>query len=396
MIRPVDVLVLLPLLALAGCDTFGVEPTEMSPREKPDYGRELAPGELALEKVTDPALYPNFGNGYGEKESLIRAIDATLEYFTKKSSETFFPYLDIDHARAKRSLEVFKEVLLAANSPEELNKAIVDKFEVYRSKGWNHLGDMFFTGYCTPIYKASQTKTAEFQYPLYSRPSELRTDAVTGEPQGWNGGPSPTRAEFDAGALAGRNLEIYWVANKLDAYVIHVQGSAKLELPNGELHTIGYAGKTERPYKGLGASLVEDGKIDKGSLSLFKVRQYFQAHPDELDTYINKNESYVFFTRSEGGPFGSINVPVTAYRTLATDKKVFPRGGVTYAETIAPNESGQTGPFKQFMLDQDTGGAIRSAGRADIYFGVGPQAEAVAGGTGAEGKLWYVYVKPGL
>lgn len=390
---------LLPLLA--ACEIFPVEPTSRTPRpvEEPDWGEPLPPGEMALEKVEDMALWPDFGAGFGEKESLLRAIDATLEYFAKPSSQMWFPYLDIDHARAKRSLDEFRQVVVATNSPEELNAAIRSgRFEVYRSKGLKtragYSGRVLYTGYHTPIYDASQTQTGDFKYPLYGLPSELIKDPVTGECRGWGaeGSPSPTREEFDNGALAGKNLELYWLKSKLDVYIIHVQGSAKLRLPNGELHTLGYAGKTEQPYFGLGTSMVEEGKIGKGELSLFKIREYFDRHPEELDTYINKNKSYVFFTRAEGGPFGSINAPVTAHRTLATDKKVFPRGGVTFVQTTAPHPNGSN-DYQQFMLDQDTGGAIRSADRADLYMGVGDDAERNAGGTLAEGKLWYVYAK---
>lgn len=394
---------LLVLPFLAGCETFSVEPTNMSPRQQPeeDWGEPLPPGELALEKVTDPALWPDFGAGFGEKESLIRAIDATLEYFAKPSSQQWFPYLDITHERSKRSLQVFREIVERSNSPEELNQAIRSGFEVYRSKGLKkrstgeYTGRVFYTGYHTPIYDASPTQTAEYKYPLYSRPKELITDPNSGEPLGWGtqGAMAPTRAEFDAGLLAGKGLELYWLKSKLDIYVIHVQGSAKLRMPTGELVTLGYAGKTNREYHGLGETMVNEGKIGKGELSLFKIREYFNQHPEDLDRYTNLNESYVFFTRAEGGPFGSLNTPVIAHRTLATDKKVFPRGGITFVQTTAPHPSG-TNNYQQFMLDQDTGGAIRSASRGDIYMGVGEEAEHNAGGTGAEGKLWYIYVKP--
>ncbi len=406
--RRIALLVLSLPFSLAACEIFPVEPTNMSPRvqEEDDWGAPLPEGEMALEKVTDPAMWPDFGAGYGEKESLLRAIDATLEYFAKPSSQNWFPYgpnapdLNIDHARAKHSLEVFRDIVEKSNSPDELNQAVRAQFEVFRSKGLRkkngeNTGRVRYTGYHTPIYDASQTQTGEFKYPLYSLPKELIKDPISGEARGWGkeGTPSPTRQDFDNGALAGKGLEIYWLKSKLDVYVIHVQGSAKLKLPNGELHTIGYAGKTEQPYYGLGQSLVEDGKIGKGELSLFKIREYFANHPEDLDKYTAMNKSYVFFTRAEGGPFGSINAPVTAYRTLATDKKVFPRGGITFVQTTAPHPS-RGSDFQQFMIDQDTGGAIRSANRADLYMGTGPEAERAAGGTFAEGKLWYIFVKP--
>ncbi len=381
---------------LISCSLLSVRPTERSELDEPDYGRPLAPGEVALEKVTDPAEYPDFGQGFGDRDSMIRAIDGTLDYFRKPSSQPWWPYLDIDHARSVASLEEFRRVLLEATSPTQLDSIIRERFEVYRSKGWDGSGTVLFTGYCQPIYDAREERTGEYRHPLYALPPELRKDEF-GTPLGWDTGggigPSPTRGQFDAGLLEGRGLEMYWLRDKLEAYIVHVQGSAKLRLPNGELRSIGYAGKTEHEYVGLGQSLVGDGKIDRGRLNLFAIKDYFRDHPEQLDEYLNRNASYVFFTETAGGPYGSLNIEVTPYRTLATDKKVFPRGGITFSETVVPDLSGAMQPYTSFGVDQDTGGAIRSAGRADIFLGTGPEAERIAGGTHAEGRLYYLYLR---
>jgi membrane-bound lytic murein transglycosylase A len=380
---------------LAGCELISVSPTERTPHKK-DYGRPLPPGEVALEKVTDPSQYPDFGLGFGDRDTLIAAIDGTLEYFAKPSSTQWFPYLDVSHERSIKSLERFREILLEAEGPEALNAAIVAEFDVYRSKGWDGSGTVLFTGYCQPIYDASETKTAVFGYPLYGLPSQLVKDEV-GKPLGWdegNGlGASPTRQQFDQGALEGQGLELYWLKSALEVYIVHVQGSAKLTLPNGEERAVGYAGKTEHPYTGLGQMLVEDGKIDRGALSLSAIKDYFARNPQEIEGYLQRNASYVFFTEIEGGPYGSMNIAVTPYRTIATDKAVYPRGGIAFADTRVPTGPGDVAPFHQFVLDQDTGGAIRSAGRCDVFLGTGPEAERIAGGTNAEGKLWYIYLK---
>ena len=394
------------LATLPGCHIFDVSPTEVSAKEK-DYGRPLAPGEVALEKVTDPALYPDFGKGYfGDRQSLMRAIDGTIEYFDKPSSKEWFPYLDISHDRARRSLVAFKSVLAQATSADDLNQRIVDGFEVYRSKGWDGSGDMLFTGYCQPIYDASPTQTAEFRYPLYGLPPQLKKDTY-GTPLGWDAGsgmgPSPTRADFDNGYLDGQGLELYWLRDVLEQFVVHVQGSAKLRMPDGSMQSIGYAGKTEHEYVGLGETLVKEGEIPASGLSLFAIQKYFEQNPDDLMGYLQRNESYVFFTDTIGGPYGSLNIEVTPYRTLATDKKIyehegrrytiFPRGGMVYVETEVPDHAIRQAPFEQFMLDQDTGGAIRSAGRGDIFIGTGDEAVRIAGATYAQGRCWYVYVK---
>jgi len=381
--------------AMTGCDIIPVSPTEHTSARK-DYGRPLPPGEVALELVTDPRQYPDFGRGFGDQESLLEAIDGTLEYFAKPSSHQWFPYLDITHERSVRSLERFREIVVEATSPEQLNDSIVAEFDVYRSKGWDGSGAVLFTGYCTPIYQASPTQTSMFRYPLYGLPSELQKSA-TGELLGWDNGSgigsSPTRRDFSNGHLDGRDLELYWLKSSLEVYIVHVQGSAKLVLPDGQERSVGYAGKTEHEYIGLGQSLVADGKVDRNHLNLFAIKNYFAENPGELDEYLNRNASYVYFTEIEGGPYGSMKIPVTPYRTLATDKSVYPRGGITYVDTAVPTLAGSNSPFRQFMLDQDTGGAIRSAGRADIYLGVGPDAERIAGGTHSEGWIWYIYLK---
>jgi membrane-bound lytic murein transglycosylase A len=166
-----------------------------------------------------------------------------------------------------------------------------------------------------------------------------------------------------------------------------VNGSAFVELADGTLLRFGYAGKNGRPYTSLGKELEADGKIPRGQVSLKTIRAWAAASPpEEVSEYLNRNQSYVFFTPIEGNPHGSLDVPVTAERSLATDKSLFPRGALTFA--AGPMEAPAV---NRFLFDQDTGGAIRTAGRADIYLGIGPEAEEAAGGTRVEGQLYYLF-----
>ena len=382
-------LALVILLPLAGCAS-----------EDKDYSRPLPPGTVALEKITDPAQYPDFSPGFTDRESLIEAIDLTLSYFEKPSSKKYFPYLDISHERAIASLHAFRETLQNCTSGEELNRAIVEGFDVYRSVGWDGSGEMLFTAYCTPIYDARLERSDKFRFPLYGRPEELIKDEE-GMPIGWQRGdeigPSPRRKDFDSGCLQGRGLEVAWLSDPFDLYVIQVQGSARLRMEDGTLMEVGYAGKTEYPYTSIGKQLVRDEKIARKDLCLRTIREYFHEHPEDLNRYVEQNDCYVFFRPTTGGPFGSLGVKVTPTRTIATDKGVFPRGGVAFAVTKLPAMNGgkREGdrPFTQFILDQDTGGGIRSAGRADIFLGTGPEAEATAGTVADEGRLYYIFVK---
>jgi membrane-bound lytic murein transglycosylase A len=210
--------------------------------------------------------------------------------------------------------------------------------------------------------------------------------------------PYDTREQIEGnGTLAGKGLELVWLRDRFEAYVVHVQGSARIELPDGRKLRIGYAGKTDRPYRSVGQALTDDGRLRRDDLSLFTMREYFARHPEDLDRYLFLNESYVFFTEHQDGPYGSLNAKVTPMRTIATDKSVFPRGALAFVDTRLPAATPSGGvtsrPYRGFVLDQDTGGAIRSAGRCDLFIGTGPQAEHLAGRTRAEGKLYYLFLR---
>jgi membrane-bound lytic murein transglycosylase A len=192
-------------------------------------------------------------------------------------------------------------------------------------------------------------------------------------------------------------LEIAWLRSAFETYVVTVQGSARLRLETGELVELGYAGNNGHEYTPISKAMVEDGVIGRDDVSLQTLLQYFAAHPEQTYHYVWKNDRYVFFDQTEGGPYGSLNVPVTPFRSLATDKEVFPRAAVTFLKTDLPTSYEGTvvsKPCSGFALDQDTGGAIRAAGRCDVYMGIGPSAEALAGHTGSEGRLYYIFLRP--
>ena len=172
----------------------------------------------------------------------------------------------------------------------------------------------------------------------------------------------------------------------------HVNGSAFVRLPDGSMLRLGYAGKNGREYTSLGQELVQDGQLGQDEVSLPAIRDWARTHPEQLDEYLGRNESYVFFTPIDGNPRGSLNVEVTAGRTLATDKTLFPRGALTFVDTQLPDDGGRSARYKRFLLDQDTGGAIRTAGRGDIYLGVGDEAGRLAGRTKSEGQLYYLFL----
>ena len=366
----------------------------------------LPAGHSALRLVTDEHRLPDIAAAAaGIEPGLVDAIDESLVWFAAPSSKRYYPFEGITHQQARAGLLAMRELVTSGATPQWIRGEILRKFDVFESVGYDGSGTVLFTGYYAPVFNASLSPTGAFMYPLYTRPPDLATDPDTGAPQGRRLAdgtvvPYPARREIEtSGMLAGR--ELVWLEDPLDVYMIHVNGSAKLRLqtPGGNdgsaVMFVGYAGKTDRPYTGLGQSMIAEGMVTADGLSLTAIKREYRRDPQRVIDLIYRNESYVFFTEYEKGswPAGSLGVRVSAKRSLATDKKIYPRGGIVLVDTEAISYGGDQRPFLQFMLDQDTGGAIQAPGRADIFMGIGPGAEILAGGQYAEGRLYYFVFK---
>jgi membrane-bound lytic murein transglycosylase A len=390
-------LLLVAAVLVAGCKTVRI-PEPPVPVKK-DYYRPLPPGTPALRKITDPSRLPDFrGDFLQDREGFLKALGLSIKYFSYPSSRRYYPLQGITHARAAASLVAFRELYESASSGEDLQRRIVEMFDVYESVGCDDLGTVLFTGYYTPIFDASLMPDSEYRWPLYSLPPDL-VKGPEGECLGRrleDGTVAPyySRAEIDGGALAGH--ELVWLKDRFSAYVCTVQGSARLRLPDGSWFNVGYAGNNGVEYASIGEMLVAAGRLPRERLSLSGLTELFAREPQLMDEYLPRNPRYVFFEQSEGEPAGSLGVAVTARRTIATDKTLFPRGCLAFVTTLVPSSSAgaaRQGPFRRFMLDQDTGGAIRAAGRCDIYLGVGDEAGRIAGYTMNEGRLYYLFLK---
>lgn len=366
----------------------------------PDYDRQLSLGASGLRKITDPAEWPDLtGPFQGSNTALLESIDRSMGWFEKPSSRQFFPSQGITHDQARASVLAMRHLLSGSGSPQAFEQAVRQNFDCYTSVGYDGSGTVLYTGYYSPIFNASRVQTPEYRYPLYRRPADLESDPVTGKTLGRRVGDTvvsyPRRAAIEnSNLLAGQ--ELVWLRDRFEQYLAHIQGSARLTLTDGGTMYVGFAGYNGHEYTSISRELVREGKLDRNRINLKSVREYFQKNPQDLDTYIRRNDRFVFFREYDGGtwPSGSLGVKVTTMRSLATDKSVFPRGGVTLAVTRVSPVEGQWRRFEQLMADQDTGGAIRAAGRADIYMGVGAEAEQIAGRQYAEGRLYYFFLKP--
>ena len=386
------------LTAASGCHKqLAIE----EPEPQPDYSRQLRPGESALRLVTDPARMPDLAGAYRNRDVfLLDSIDQSLGWFKKESTKQYFPFESITHEQAHASVAAFSQLLQSSSDESAFVAEVMRMFDVYESVGYNGEGTVLFTGYFAPTFNASRSKSDKFRYPLYKRPADLATDPKTGQPLGRklsNGQTAPyyTRAEIESSNMFAGN-ELVWMEDALSVYIVQVNGSAKLRMEDGHEMYIGYAGKTDRPYVGLGKSMLDEGLLKPSELSLSAIRKAYRSNPQRVQELINRNESYVFFTEYAGDkwPAGSLGVTVMPETSLATDKKIYPRGGLVVVDTQAIQLDMGKKRFLRYMLDQDTGGAIQAPGRADIFMGWDPGAEIVAGGQYAEGKLFYLFLKP--
>ncbi|MEG3902468.1 murein transglycosylase A [Microcoleus sp. B4-C5] len=385
------------LLAIACCVlaiAFSV-PAVAVPSLQPISINQLQAGE-ADDLAFDAQIWGENGKP-GDKELLLRSIDHSLRYLNTSAAATAYsryPVAGVTRDRVRRSLDRFRQLVVSSTTPAQLQESVKREFVFYKSTGKDGKGTVAFTGYFEPTYAASRTPNSEYRYPLYRMPPNMAS---------WPK-PHPTRLQLEgADALQAskgllRGLELVWLRDRFQAFLVHVQGSARLQLTDGSEMTVGFAGKTSHSYTGVGRELVKDGKFTLEELTLPKLREYFTNFPADMNKYLPKNESFVFFRDSNGSPAtGSIGVPVTAERSIATDKALMPPGALALISTKLPypNAAGQLeqNAVNRYVLDQDTGGAIKGAGRVDVFMGTGDLAGDRAGYINSTGELYYPLLK---
>jgi membrane-bound lytic murein transglycosylase A len=343
----------------------------------------------------DQAIYDDKNDEIADKKALLQSIDYSLQYLQTERAVTAYQKSEITRERVDNSLQRFRQLVISTKSAQALQAAIEKEFVFYQSVGRDKKGTVLFTAYYEPLYLASRQPTKEFRYPAYRYPADLASWAK----------PHPTRLELEgADGLQGskgqlKGLELFWFRDRLEPYMIQIQGSAKLKLTDGTQTTIGYAGNTAYNYRSLGRSLVDDGKFPLEGLNMPIILDYFRKHPQDLNIYIPRDRSFVFFQETYGKPAqGSISVPLTPERSIATDKSIMPPGALALIRAPFPyiNKSNKIEHrlVSRYVLDQDTGGAIKGAGRVDYFLGTGEAAGERAGVTVSNGQLFYLLLKP--
>ncbi len=310
-----------------------------------------------------------------------------------------------------KSLLAFEKLLDDWQCAECVARQVAAHFDLVPSGADAERAEVLFTGYYRPVLNGSLTRTDRFRYPIYARPADLIgaervtlgpkpiVERVVGRVQGEQFMPYYSRREIDeAAALQGRGLEIAWVDDPVDLFFLHIQGSGLIRLPDGAQLSVGYAGQNGWPYRSIGRLLVDRGEVSREDMSMQRLRRYLSDHPQKRAEVFSYNESYVFFRVLQNGPLGSLEVPLTSSRSIATDARLFPKGALVLIQTQIPriDSAGRLAgwrPITRFALNQDSGGAIRGPQRADIYFGSGDEAASLAGYMNRPGKMFFLVSK---
>jgi membrane-bound lytic murein transglycosylase A len=279
-------------------------------------------------------------------------------------------------------------------------------YRVWRAAGRERASKGMITGYYEPLLHGSRQRSEQFATPLYSRPDdllivdlaslypELKGKRVRGRVEGNKVVPYYSRAASrDAPALAGH--EIVWIDDALDAFMLEIQGSGRVQLTTGETIRLQYEDQNGHPYRSIGRYLADQGAMTIDQVSTPAIHAWLAANPQRLHEVLDSNPSVVFFREAplddpSIGPKGALGVPLTAGRSIAIDPKFLRLGAPMFLSTTAPVTAA---PLQRLVVAQDTGGAINGPVRADLFFGFGSEAGAQAGVMKYDGELWLLWPK---
>jgi membrane-bound lytic murein transglycosylase A len=266
------------------------------------------------------------------------------------------------------------------------------------------------TGYYEPVLRGGRLRDEINRYPIFGIPDDLivvdlasvapetRNLRLRGRVDGRRLVPYYTRAEIEERAKAlsdsrGEGFKapiIGWTADPVELFFLQIQGSGQLELENGDRIRLAYADQNGQPYRSLGRYLVERGELTLDQASMQGIKSWAAANPGKLQDALNVNASYVFFRESADprGVVGALGVPLVAQYSLAVDRRFIPLGAPIFLATTHPLSDE---PLIRLAAAHDTGGAIRGVVRADLFWGTGPEAGAMAGRMRQSGKMWLLW-----
>lgn len=346
-----------------------------------------------------------------EMQALEAAVLSSLSYYNRVPAAAKFSAGNIAWTaeELRESLHLFLRVLKDA-STQVKRDVIINNFDVFRAAGYDGAGSVLFTGYYEPILDGSLKQTEKYKYPLYRTPEDLvtfddpacssrRSNCQKQIGRRWQGRAVSyfTRADIDsAGILNGRNLELVWLADPVDRFYLHIQGSGKIRLPDGGLMRVGYAQSNGLHYRSIADYLFLKDRISASQRTHQCIKAYLRNHPEELSEIFNYNERYIFFREVTAGPVGALGTIVEGGRSIATDPSIFPKGALAFIKIGKKSERSAVSmlrPSSRFVLNQDEGSAIKGPGRVDVFCGSGGDAEVLAGSLKDTGSLYFLLPK---
>lgn len=372
------------LLSLAAC--AGVEKEEKPPL------------------VLKPASFGDLpGWDQDDMSGGIAALQKSCQRIKKASPDkSFGPLQEAGKTVQWQGICIDLQALDAAN-PEAARNFMQRHFmpyEVWAGKQREGL----FTGYYEASLRGSRTRHGPYQNPLYTRPDdlvmvqlgdfreELKGQRIAGRVVDGNLKPYEDRAAIVAGNWPHNDKVMVWVDSPVDAFFVQIQGSGVVQLDDGGVMRIGYAGQNGHVYYAIGRELIARGHLTKDNVSMQAIREWLTANPAEGEEVMNTNRSYVFFHELEGeGPLGGEGVALTAGRSLAVDHSLISYGVPLWVDIEEPMPG--AGKLRRLMIAQDTGGAITGPVRGDVFWGYGEKAEALAGPMKSQGRYWALLPK---
>ena len=345
----------------------------------------LAQGGAPLRVLERPSLLDD-----GDHDSLRTAVAQSLGWLDRQPPGRWLTFgarrvSTADYATGLRRLLM----LLAGNPPPEiLEERVLAEFDVLQSVGRDD-GAVLLTGYHEPVIDASDRPTPQYPVPILGVPADF--------PVGWRGPRYLSRAEIEAGRLGTAARPLAWARDPIDVFFMEVEGSGTLRYPDGREVRVGPAATNGHPYRSIGRLLIDEGRLTEESVSMDAIRTWLIENPAERSRVLRHNQSVVFFRRLDGPPLGSLGVPLTPARSIATDARLFPPAGLAFVRTERPRRlpDGRVGwsPVSRFVLNQDTGGAIRGPGRVDVFWGRGADADLAASEMKQLGELYFLVPK---
>ncbi len=346
-----------------------------------------------------------------DRASLLECSRRHLSFLKRQNPEisTTFGTETYTNQWLIHSVESFLKKLEENPSSEELRRYLATNYLVYQAGGRKERGHrrMLVTGYYEPIFEGSLTRQDPYLTPLYSPPSSLIT--FTGK----NGEIQVGRYNLDQQLVAfwsrkeietTRELmqgnELAFLKDPFDAFLLHVQGSGKIQFPDNSIRAVHYAGSNGLEYKSIGKLLVDEKAMSLEEVTVPAIRTYLQNHQDQLQRILHSNPRYIFFNWGDNlGPKGSSGEILTPGRSIALDNTALPGGSLGYLVSRVPQigENGQIAGWRslsRFVFPQDSGAAIKGTGRVDVFFGHGKDAEFAANHMKEDGKLYFLVKRP--